>query len=398
MNRSRRHWIASSIVFSAGIGCHIPFGRSAAQASWALWDRYASETVSADGRVIEHAREDRTTSEGQAYALFFALVANDRFRFDTILGWTLDHLWINRARPPAWLWGRRQDGSWGIVDSNSATDADLWVAYALLEAARLWERPAYQPLGTQMLAAIRSSEIARLANGSFLLIPGKSGFRLGEQTYLLNPSYAPVQLLRRFARHQPGGPWQSVAANQVSLLIHSAPAGYAPDWCRFRDGTGFSVEPVKGPTGGYDAIRTYLWAGMLSPEDPSCCQLLSSLSGMAKTFAASGRVPHYVNVQTGEVFGQGPAGFSAAIYPFLVAGGHDRLAARLLAQMESDMAGQWPALGYYDRNLLLFATGWAQRRYGFDVGGFLQLEALPGTVETPPVPEGQAARTCCRSV
>lgn len=372
MNRGRRHWIARGIAFSAGIGLQVPLGWSASQASWPLWDRYASEAVSADGRVIEHAREGRTTSEGQAYALFFALVANDRTRFDTILDWTLKHLWTDRAQPPAWLWGQRKDGNWGIIDGNSATDAELWIAYALLEAARLWQRPACQQLGIEMLAAIQSSEMVRLADGSAILIPGKNGFRLGERTYLLNPSYAPVQLLRRLASQQPDGPWQSVAANQVRLLVRSAPAGYAPDWYRFKDGAGFSVEPAKGPTGGYDAIRTYLWAGMLAPEDPAFPQLQAALGGMAKTFAASGRVPHYVNVQTGEVFGQGPAGFSSAIYPFLVAAGQERLAATLRAQMERDIEDQWPSLGYYDKNLLLFSSGWAQQRYRFDVGGLLQ--------------------------
>lgn len=382
MNRSRRHWIASTLAFSAGIGCRIPLARAASQSSWALWDSYASDAISSDGRVIEHAREARTTSEGQAYALFFALVANDKARFDLLLDWTLNHLWTRRAQPPAWLWGQRKDGTWGTLDSNTATDAELWMAYTLLEAARVWERPACRQLGTEMLAAIRSSDMARLADGSFILIPGKSGFRLAERTYLLNPSYAPMQLLRRLASHQPEGPWQSVAANQVKLLAQSAPAGYAPDWCRFREGAGFSIEPSKGPTGGYDAIRTYLWAGMLNPADPSAAQLLNALGGMAKTFAASGRVPHYVNVQTGEVFGEGPAGFSAAVYPFLVAAGQAPLADRLRLKMENDIERQWPSLGYYDRNLLLFASGWAQQRYRFDVGGFLQGEALPVRVST----------------
>jgi len=360
------------MLFCAGTACRMPFTWAAAEASWALWERYARETLSADGRVMEHAREARTTSEGQAYALFFSLVANDRSRFDRMLGWTLDHLWADRTQPPAWLWGQRQDGSWGIVDGNSASDADLWIGYALLEAARLWERPAYGALGTQMLDAIRSSEVATLADGSFLLIPGRSGFRLDDRSYLLNPSYAPVQLLRRFAGHQPGGPWQSIATNQVQLLIGSAPAGFVPDWYRFQDGAGFTVESSKGPTGSYDAIRTYLWAGMLSREDPSCGQILSSLSGMSKAYSASGQVPHYVNVETGEVFGQGPPGFSAAIYPLLVSAGQAQLAARLLAQMESDVAPQWPSLTYYDRNLILFATGWAQRRYEFSVDGLLR--------------------------
>ena len=41
------------------------------------------------GRVIDLSQEDkRSTSEGQAYAMFFALVANDQAMFDRLLGWT----------------------------------------------------------------------------------------------------------------------------------------------------------------------------------------------------------------------------------------------------------------------------------------------------------------------
>jgi len=372
MNQSRRRWIEKIMILCAGTACRMPVTWATAQSPWALWERYAQDALSADGRVVEHAREGRTTSEGQAYALFFSLVADDRSRFDDILSWILNHLWIDRAQPPAWLWGQRQDSSWGIIDDNSASDADLWIGYALLEAARLWERPAYLALGAQMLDAVQFSEVAKLSDGSFLLIPGKGGFRLADRTYLLNPSYAPLQLLRRFASHQLEGPWQSIATNQVKLLMRSAPAGFVPDWYKFQDGAGFSVESTKGPTGSYDAIRTYLWAGMLNRADPSRTQILSSLSGMSKTYLASSQVPHYVNVKTGEVFGQGPPGFSAAIYPLLVSAGETQLAARLLAQIESDVARRWPSLTYYDRNLILFSIGWARRLYEFDADGFLQ--------------------------
>ena len=37
---------------------------------------------------------------------------------------------------PGWWWGKDEKGQWRLLDTNSASDADLWFAYALTEAAR----------------------------------------------------------------------------------------------------------------------------------------------------------------------------------------------------------------------------------------------------------------------
>ncbi len=100
--------------------------------------------IDSQGRVIDHSAQDRTTSEGQSYAMFFALVDNDRIRFDKLLNWTE----VNLAggdltqRLPAWSWGKSPDGSWKILDQNPAADADLWIAYSLLEAGTPLARAA----------------------------------------------------------------------------------------------------------------------------------------------------------------------------------------------------------------------------------------------------------------
>src|SRR5215470_19858859 len=92
-----------------------------------LWKSYAAKFMDNQIRVIDHDAGDRTTSEGQAYAMFFALVANDRPRFDGLLHWTELNLADGdlSSHLPAWLWGQRQDKSWGVRDANSAADADL---------------------------------------------------------------------------------------------------------------------------------------------------------------------------------------------------------------------------------------------------------------------------------
>jgi hypothetical protein len=106
-----------------------------------LWHAYAARFISGDGRVLDPQNNDWTTSEGQSYALFFALVNNDRARFDKLIAWTESNLASNDlgAHLPAWGWGKAKDGNWGVFDMNSAADSDLWIAYDLIEAGRLWK-------------------------------------------------------------------------------------------------------------------------------------------------------------------------------------------------------------------------------------------------------------------
>src|SRR5262245_31881830 len=110
-----------------------------------LWTNYTAAFMDDQTRVIDHDAGARTTSEGQAYAMFFALVADDRPRFERLVGWTERNLASGdlTAHLPAWLWGHAPDKAWGVLDANSASDADVWMAYSLLEAGASWNNPRY---------------------------------------------------------------------------------------------------------------------------------------------------------------------------------------------------------------------------------------------------------------
>src|SRR5213594_2562629 len=90
--------------------------KCAAQDWPSLWKSYAAAFMDNQIRVIDHDAGDRTTSEGQAYAMFFALVANDRSRFDGLLHWTETNLasWDLATHLPSWLWGRGPNDKWGV--------------------------------------------------------------------------------------------------------------------------------------------------------------------------------------------------------------------------------------------------------------------------------------------
>ena len=137
--------------------------RASSCAHWPLWQDFTTRFISADGRVVDHSTAvKQSTSEGQSYALFFALVANDRRRFEQLLNWTNNNLADGdlSAKLPAWQWGQRHDGSWGILDDNAAADSDVWLAYVLTEAGRLWREPRYSATGKLLAARILREETA----------------------------------------------------------------------------------------------------------------------------------------------------------------------------------------------------------------------------------------------
>ncbi|WCM22487.1 cellulose synthase complex periplasmic endoglucanase BcsZ [Paraburkholderia bryophila] len=343
---------------------------------WTGYRRFVERFVQADGRVIDYSTPtQQTTSEGQSYGLFFALVANDRATFDRLLAWTRTNLADNQfdaqnMRLPSWQWGRKADGSYGVLDPNSASDSDLWIAYDLLQAGRLWNDPAYTQLGQALATQIARQEMTSLPGVGPMLLPGPQGFKAGGVTRL-NPSYLPLPVLRALAHDQPGGPWAKLAESAYRLIKTTAPQGFAPDWAAWQNGQ-FVVDPKNGDTGSYDAIRVYLWAGLTSPADPLAKPWLAALGGMRAKVAQTGIPPEKVSSTSGAASGEGPLSYWAALAPYFKALGDERglgLARTHLAALDANVPGREPV--YYDRVLGLFGTGFIDGRYRFDEAGRL---------------------------
>ncbi|MGF6640991.1 cellulose synthase complex periplasmic endoglucanase BcsZ [Paraburkholderia sp. MM6662-R1] len=348
----------------------------AACGDWGAWQSFVQRFVQADGRVIDYSTPaQQTTSEGQSYALFFALVANDRATFDKLLGWTRANLAGNQfdaqnLRLPAWQWGKKPDGSYGVLDPNSASDSDLWIAYDLLQAGRLWHNPAYTQLGQALAERIAHDEVANLSGLGPMLLPGAQGFRNGNVTRL-NPSYLPLPVLRALAHEVPDGPWAKLADNAYQFVKTVSPQGFAPDWAAWQNGR-FVVDPKNGDVGSYDAIRVYLWAGLASPADPLAKPWLGALGGMRAKVAQNGFPPEKVSSTTGAASGEGPLSYWGALAPYFKTLGDEHglgLARTRLAALDANVPGREPV--YYDRVLGLFGTGFIDGRYRFDEAGGL---------------------------
>jgi endo-1,4-beta-D-glucanase Y len=365
-------------------------------ASWPLWSRYQAVFVQNDGRVIDYKFNDGvSTSEGQAYSLFFALVASDLEAFDRILQWTN----VNLAQGdlghqlPAWHWGKRQDGSWGTLDVTPASDADMWMAYTLIEAGRLWKNSAYDTTGRRLLEQIRQYEVVQLPGFGSMILPAPRWFVLSKQRWRVNPSYLPLQLLRAFAKADPAGPWSALAYSSVSMIHSTAPWGVVPDWALYDAKKGWTTDPDKGSGGSYDAIRVYLWAGMLHPEDSERTVLLKNIRGAAAFLQANNSVlAESLDSTTGQaswlangLYVKAPIGFSAAMLPYLASIGqqqlHDKELERVTAVLNAWPTRQDGMVHYYDMALSLFGLGWTEERFRFNAAGALVLP--PVSSRTP---------------
>ena len=348
-------------LFGAGI--------SSADGFRSAWDRYRSCCIQPDGRVIDRSRQNVTTSEGEAYALFFALVQNDPALFSRLLSWTRNNLSRGdlSRHLPAWLWGREKNGKWGVIDDNSATDADIWLSYDLLEGGRLWHRPEYVRLGERLSLLISRKDFANLPGFGFFPLGGERGFHPDRMLWRTNPSYFPPFLMRFMEVRFGGIKWGGLPRRFLGLMQSVSPCGFVPDWVAYERGKGWRRDPVTGPIGSYDAIRVYLWAGMTSSRDPEEQALLSRLRGWVQKGIPWPTL--FVNTKTCSAYGKFPPGFAVAYLPFVRRQGlssfreaYRILISRLWVKDDTD---------YYDTNLYLFGKGFLERRFAFDGKGRL---------------------------
>ncbi|WP_446028396.1 cellulose synthase complex periplasmic endoglucanase BcsZ [Lelliottia amnigena] len=352
-----RGWMIVALVLAAT--------NARAACSWPAWEQFKQDYISDGGRVIDPSDARKiSTSEGQSYALFFALAANDRKAFDLLLNWTSDNLAQGSLSQhlPAWLWGKKDADTWAVIDKNSASDADIWIAWSLLEAGRLWKAPQYTATGKALLKRIASEEVIKVPGLGLMLLPGNVGFT-EEKAWRFNPSYLPPQLANYFTRF--GAPWTTLRETNLRLLLETAPKGFSPNWVQYQQNKGWQQQPEKNVIGSYDAIRVYLWTGMMHDRDPQKARLLARFKPMATLATKNGVPPEKVDVTSGKPTGDGPVGFSASLLPFL----QDRDTQAVQRQRVAD---HFPGNdAYYSYVLTLFGQGWDQHRFRFTAKGEL---------------------------
>lgn len=264
------------VVLVSGAGCvadEAGDGKYAGEAdpvaaATATGQSFLRTYVDPDGRVVRRDEGGDTVSEGQAYALLIAVALGERQGFEAVWTWTREHL----QRPDKLLSWRWADGA--VVDQNSASDADVDTARALVLAGERFADPNLTAAGRELAAAVLAAETVPV--GTDLLAPTTptptpgaaiegSGLLLTGGTWTsttptaVNPSYFSPRAEQLLSSATGDARWENASRTQRALVWQLIGTGLLPpDWARV-DVAG-TATPQPDPSGhsprfGLDAAR-----------------------------------------------------------------------------------------------------------------------------------------------
>jgi endo-1,4-beta-D-glucanase Y len=211
--------------------------------------------VTADGRVIRHDQGGDIVSEGQAYGMLIAELAGDSATAQRIWSWTQQHL----QRPDGLLsFHANADGS--VLDPQSASDADILIAFALLR----YNGPAESALhgdGKTIAAAVLALEMTQLPDGTPVIVAGP--WAVGAVA-TIDVSYWMPAVYDKLAVFIGDQKWSRASSGAVRLLQQLTDNGkrLPPDWAQLSGG---DITAIAAPGGsapvqyGLDAQRVPIW-------------------------------------------------------------------------------------------------------------------------------------------
>jgi endoglucanase len=383
--RRGRHWVIASLVALAVVAgglalwvanerLYPPLVFSDRFMLESLWRTYKTNYVEAEtGRTIDKQRGNITTSEGQAYTMLRAVWQGDQATFDQSWQWTEDNL----ERPDklfAWLFGERADGTYGILTEqngqNTASDADVDIALALIFAYSRWQDDDYLRDAMEIIPSIWEQEVLTIRGQPYLLANNVDKSSTAD-TAILNPSYFAPYAYRIFATIDEERPWLDLVDSSYEILEQSLAlpldrdksAGLPPDWLAINKTIGRLSPPALATLStnyGFDAMRVP-WRLALDAEwfgDARAKNILEQMDFLAEVWQREGRLGStYTHDGKAILTGESPAMYGTALAYFYQTDKQEAATLyrqKLLSLYEPDFASWKIPLGYYDDNLAWF--------------------------------------------
>lgn len=223
------------------------------------WARYKDKFLKPEGRIIDTANGNISHSEGQGYGMLLAVLADDKAAFSSLWTWTQKNLMKRPDGLVSWKW--EADKTPRITDANNASDGELLIAWALVEAADRWNVPEYRESAQKLVIALDQVVGARSGFGRVFL-PGADGFSAKdrEDGPVVNLSYWIFPALERLKPVAPTIDWDGYRASGYTLLRSTrfGTANLPTDWISIAGG---KAKPAEGfpPRFSYNAVRIPLY-------------------------------------------------------------------------------------------------------------------------------------------
>jgi len=322
------------LTFAFFAWCALATGARAADADW---EAFKQGFVEGAGRVVDTGQDRISHSEGQGFAMLFAVHYDDRAAFDRLWAWTQKNLQVRDDALLAWRWEAER----GVTDRNDAADGDLLVAWALARAGEKWKSPEHTTAARRIAQDVRAKLLRRTPHG-VVILPGVEGFEKPEGT-TINLSYWVFPALPDLDRADPAKEWDELARSGIAILRYSYFGRWRlpPDWLKL----GERVQPGGPPPErfGFDAVRIPVYLLWSRRENDA---LLQPYRNFWKYYEGSRDLPAYTNLKDDSVDSHG-------------AGQGIRAIAQAVREHPQARAERLPALDrgqpYYSAVLLLLA-------------------------------------------
>ncbi|MFI5212497.1 MAG: glycosyl hydrolase family 8 [Candidatus Saccharimonadales bacterium] len=344
-----------------------------------LWSTYKKNILEPNTlRTLDKSQNNITTSEGQSYTMMRAVWMDDMPTFDKVWQWTKDNM-QRSDKLISWKFGDTGGGHYGIQTTaggqNTATDADVDIAYALIMASNQWKDSKYLYDAQAMIKSIWEKEVVTIAHKPVLTANDIE--RLDASSVLINPSYFAPYAYRVFAKVDPTNDWMGLVDNSYNLLFATAASpldkshssGLTPNWARVDRQTGaVTAAPANDSNYGYDAFRTP-WRLTLDWKyyhEPRAKQVLQKYTTLSDSWSKNGKLDAIYShdgqvVSTDSV----PASYGANLGYFIITNPTQAKAiyeSKLLTLYSPDTQSWKTPLGYYDDNWAWFGMALYQNQ------------------------------------
>ena len=276
------------------------------------WDEWKAAYVATDGRITDTGQRNISHSEGQGFGMLLATAAGDKAAFERIWAWTQ----ANLGKRPDGLFAWRWEPGRGITDMNTATDGDLFIAWALQRAAERFSLPELKGRAAAIGQAIRDKVVQDGTPWGTIIKPGVDGFG-SPQGQVVNLSYWVFPAFEALNKVDPHPQWQALTTSGLRLVEVARFGRWSlpPDWLLLVNP--LAPDPSRPPRYGYDSARVPLylhWAGHATP---------GRIEGFRKFwthFLCDGFLPGWANVQDNSIDSYGADPGVVAIRSLLTTG------------------------------------------------------------------------------
>lgn len=321
------------------------------------YDFYKIYYMTKDGRITDPQRGNISTSEGQSYMMLKSMIVNDFKTFDLVFGWSQNNL-QRRDKLFSWLWGENKTGEYTVLDKNSASDADIDIAFSLISAYEKTKNKKYLKSAIPIINSIWEKE-TRMIGGIRVLMPGAE--QTQSEKIEVNPSYFSPYAFRVFQKYDTKHDWNKLIDSSYHYLAKSmaqTKTGLPPDWFLIHNNQ-IVLERSSRSDFSYDAIRVFarIFLDYKKTGDKRALKILKSADFFTENQKKTGKI--YVNYSSeGQVQNNDEFTGSIAILIPVINMSDEKTAKEIynekLLPLFKDK-GYWSSTkDYYGQNLLWF--------------------------------------------